>query len=72
MNRNIVEASVTRKPNGEPLCVEILLNPDQAYLPPEVARIDYDFLSRDHKKTLVFRLQEVVEIDNDLLEIKEK
>ena len=58
MKRNIVMASVTRKPNGMPLCVEILLNPDQAYIPPAVESIDYDFLNRDNKKTLVFRLQE--------------
>ncbi|MCG7849358.1 MAG: hypothetical protein MIO93_09305 [ANME-2 cluster archaeon] len=58
MNRNFVEAFVTRKPNGTPLCVEILLNPDQVYIPFAVERIDYDLKYSKSKKTLVFRLQE--------------
>lgn len=58
MSRNFVGAFVTRKPNGTPLCLEILLNPDQVYIPLAVERIDYEFNSRDDKKTLIFRLQE--------------
>ena len=57
MKDNIIEAFVTRKPNGEPLCVEILLNPNQAYVPHGVERIYYEFNSSDNK-TLIFRLQE--------------
>jgi hypothetical protein len=57
MKENIIEASVIRKPNGTPLCVEILLTPDQVYIPASVETIDYNFLSEDNKKTLIFRLQ---------------
>jgi hypothetical protein len=56
MKENIV-ASVIKKPNGTPLCVEILLTPDQVYIPASVEILNYDFLSEDNKKTLIFRLQ---------------
>ena len=54
---NIVIASITRKPNGVPLCLEILLNPDQVHIPATIERIDYNLVTENDGKTLTFQLQ---------------
>jgi hypothetical protein len=61
MKINKIEASIFRKPNGTPLCVEILLTPCQAFLPPVVESIDYELITENERKTLIFQLLEVSE-----------
>jgi len=38
---SIIEATVTRKPSGEPLCMEILLSPEDIDIPAKVKKIEY-------------------------------
>jgi len=57
VQNNIVTASITRKPDGVPLCLEILLTQEQAHIPATIERIHYHFFSENDGKTLTFQLQ---------------
>ena len=57
-SNQIIKGVITRKSDRAPLCLEILLSPDQAFIPPIVEIVGYELKVQNEGKILILSLRE--------------
>lgn len=54
----IIQGIITRKPNGTPLCMDVLFSPEEIDIPKNVETIDYSLKNENCGKKLILSVIE--------------